>query len=161
MPIDIVLATQQHDPEELYQLFRTAMEPYIDAARGTPWNEERERAQFLKQLAPLAVRLILFEGHIVGFVDARSADGDCFLHTMVVAPEWQSRGIGSAVIKQLKARSERMSLTVLKTNPRARHFYERAGFRETGATEHRSQMAWASNPTMERDARKSSARPSS
>jgi ribosomal protein S18 acetylase RimI-like enzyme len=160
MPIAVALTTQQHDPEELYQLFRAAMEPYVDATRGTPWNEKRERTQFLKQLEPLAVRLILFEGQVVGFVDARLADGDCFLHSMIVAPEWQSKGIGSAVMAQLKAQWERMSLTVLKTNPRARHFYERAGFREVGQTEYHYQMAWASNPTMERDARKSGARPS-
>lgn len=151
---------QQHDPDELYGLFRSAMGPYVDAARGTSWNEQRERTQFLTQLEPLAVRLILFEGRVVGFVDARFANGDCFLQSMIVAQEWQSRGIGSAVIAQLQVQWERMSLTVLKANPRARHFYERAGFREVGETEYHFQMAWASNHTMERDARKSGARPS-
>ena len=80
---------------------------------------------------------------------------------MVVAPQWQSQGIGSAVIAQLKAQCERMSLTVLKTNPRARQFYEVAGFHEVAQTEHHYQLAWASNTTIERDARKNSARPSS
>jgi len=53
---------------------------------------------------------------------------DVALTTQQHDPEWQSRGIGSAVIAQLKAQWERMSFTVLKADPRARHFYERAGF---------------------------------
>ena len=62
MPMDVALTTQEDDPEELYKLFRVAMEPFVDATRGTPWDERRERTQFLKQLDPQAVRLILFSG---------------------------------------------------------------------------------------------------
>ena len=160
MPIEIALTTQGHDTEKLYQLFRSAMEPYVEAARGTPWNDERERRQFFAQLAPSSVRLILRGDQVVGFVDIRAGDNGCFLHTMVVAPGWQSSGVGGTVLEQLKAKSDRLSLTVLKTNPRARRFYERAGFREVGSTEHHYQLEWASNCTMERDARKSGACPS-
>ena len=160
MPTKVELTTQRHDAEELYQLFRRTMQPYVDAARGTPWNDDRERTQFLAQLAPASVQLILLEGQVIGFVDARAGDNDCFLHTMVIAPDWQSTGIGATVLEQLKAKSDHISLTVLKTNPRARRFYERAGFREVGSTEHHYQMVWTSNSTMERDARKSGARPS-
>jgi ribosomal protein S18 acetylase RimI-like enzyme len=160
MPIKVALTTQRHDAEELYQLFRSGMEPYVDAARGTPWNDERERKQFCAQLAPTCVRLILLEDQVIGFVDIRASDDGMFLHTMVIASNWQSNGIGGSVLEELKATSHRISLTVLKTNPRAKRFYERAGFREVGSTEHHYQMTWASNYTMERDARKSGARPS-
>src|SRR5437870_11176458 len=102
MPPRVAQSTQLHDAEALYWLFRSAMERHVNAARGGPWNEERERTQFLTQLAPACVQVILLEGKVVGFVDLR----------------------------------------VLKANPGARRFYERAGFRETGSSERHHQMAW-------------------
>jgi len=72
--MNVALSAQPHDPEALYQLFRSAMEPYVDAARGQPWNDERERAQFFLQLAPASVRLIVVEQQVVGFVDLRAFD---------------------------------------------------------------------------------------
>jgi ribosomal protein S18 acetylase RimI-like enzyme len=148
LPTEVTVVTRTHDAEELYRLFRSAMEPYVNAARGTPWNDERERAQFLTQLAPASVQLILLKNQVIGFIDFRAGENGCLLHTMVIAPEWQSNGIGSAVLRQLKAKSDQIALAVLKTNPRARHFYEQAGFRECGSTEHHCQMAWVSGVTM-------------
>jgi len=142
--MDVALRAQPHDPEALYRLFRSAMEPHVVAARGEPWNDERERAQFFEQLAPASVRVIVLKEQVVGFVDLRAFDVQCVVHTMVVAPQWQSSGVGGAVIEQLRAKWSRMSLSVLKTNTRARRFYERAGFREVGSTERHHQMAWAS-----------------
>jgi ribosomal protein S18 acetylase RimI-like enzyme len=160
MPLKVALATRRHDGEELYQLFHSSMEPYVNAARGTPWNEARERKQFFAQLAPTCVRLILLEGQVIGFVDIRASDNGALLHTMVIGPKWQSNGIGGSVLEQLKSASHRISLTVLKTNPRAKRFYERAGFREVGSTVHHYQMMWVSKCTIEKDARESGARPS-
>jgi len=143
-PMNVALTAQAQHPEALYQLFRSAMESHVVAARGEPWNDGRERAQFFEQLAPASVQVIVVEEQVIGFVDLRAFDDHCVVHTMVVAPGWQSSGIGSAVLGQLKRKWNRMSLAVLKTNPGARRFYERAGFREVGSTEHHYQMAWAS-----------------
>jgi RimJ/RimL family protein N-acetyltransferase len=120
------------------------MEPHVVAARGAPWNEEREYAQFLLQLRPASVQLIQLESEIIGFVDLRPGDNGAFLHTMIVGPKWQSSGSGSAVLELLKTQSSRISLTVLKANPRARRFYEKAGFRPTGSTETHYQLTFQS-----------------
>ena len=105
------------DPEKLYELFRAVMQPYVNAARGTAWDDARERAQFLVQLDTAAVRSIVAADEVVGFVDVRSG----------------------------LLQAQRISLTVLKTNPRARAFYERAGFRRLGATEHHHQLVWTAD----------------
>jgi RimJ/RimL family protein N-acetyltransferase len=144
-PVNVALIAQPHPPEALYRLFRSAMEPHVVAARGEPWNDERERAQFFEQLAPASVQVIVVEEQLIGFVDLRAFDDHCVVHTMVVAPRWQSSGVGSNVLELLKMKWNRISLGVLKSNPRARRFYERAGFREVGSTEHHYQMAWASS----------------
>ena len=142
--MNIALTAQPHPPEALYELFRSAMEPHVVAARAERWNDERERAQFFAQLAPASVQVIVVEDQVIGFVDLRAFDDHCVLHTMVVAPKWQSSGVGSNVLELLKMKWNRISLSVLKRNPRARRFYERAGFRDAGSTAHHHQMAWAS-----------------
>jgi len=73
--MDVVLSEQPHDPEALYRLVRSAMEPHVVAARGEPWNDARERAQFFEQLAPASVRVIAVEEQVVGFVDLRGVRG--------------------------------------------------------------------------------------
>ena len=53
-----------------------------------------------------------------------------------VHPNWQSRGIGSAVIKDLQGESAStgvpLELDVAKTNPDAERLYVRLGFRRVG-----------------------------
>ena len=149
MPRNVTLSAAEYVPERLYELFRAAMEPYVNATRKTPWNDGRERSQFLKQLVPQTIQLIHVDGQVVGFVDLRVDEDGRNLHTMIVVPEWQSKGIGSAVLDRLMANSERIALSVLKTNPRARTFYERKGFREVSSSQHHHQMIWASNPAFE------------
>lgn len=143
--MDVVLSVQPYDREALYRLFRSAMESHVAAARGESWKDKRERAQFFEQLAPASVQVIVVEGQPIGFIDLRAFGDHCVVHTMVVAPQWQSRGIGGAVLEQLKTKWSRISLRVLKANPRARRFYERSGFRDSGSTEHHHKMAWVSD----------------
>ena len=54
------------------------------------------------------------------------------LHTLCIAPEHQSRGLGSHVTRALVADARSagrgVTLSVLKTNERARRLYERLGF---------------------------------
>ena len=152
MPVNVTLSAGDCMPDILYELFRSSMKPYVNATRGAPWNERRERTQFLEQLVPHSIQLIRVDGQAVGFVDLRAERSGWNLHTMIVMPKWQSKGIGSTVLDRLMASSERITLSVLKTNPRARAFYERKGFRETSSSQHHHQMTWASNPTVERDA---------
>jgi ribosomal protein S18 acetylase RimI-like enzyme len=48
---------------------------------------------------------------------------------LYVAPEWQRRGVGSALIAEARRRSpERLILDTFQANARARAFYEKQGF---------------------------------
>jgi ribosomal protein S18 acetylase RimI-like enzyme len=154
----VTLSADEYVPEKLYEMFRSAMEPYVNATRGTPWNESRERTQFLEQLVPQSIQLIRVNDEIVGFVDLRVERDGRNLHTMIVVPERQSQGIGSAILKRLMATSGRITLSVLKTNPRARAFYEGKGFRHVSSSQYHHQMTWGSNSTVERDAPQASRR---
>ena len=135
--------------ETLYDVFREAMEPHVNAARGEPWDDVRERTQFFGQLSGSAIRDICVDGIPVGFVDVRIRADDLLLHTMVITPAWQSRGVGSRVLGELKAEAvaaqRSLSLSVLIPNVRARRFYERLGFEVVSTSPHHNHMVWSSN----------------
>lgn len=68
--------------------------------------------------------------------DAPSGVGELF--AIYVHPDWDGRGIGTALhgvgIATLAARFDEATLWVLEGNARACHFYERLGWRRDGGT---------------------------
>ena len=80
-------------------------------------------------------------GRVVGFaivrVVAGSGVGEAELESIVIAPGWRGRGLGSSLLSE-SARcawelgANRLDLEVRGTNSAAIRLYERAGFQETG-----------------------------
>ncbi|HKA67608.1 MAG TPA: GNAT family N-acetyltransferase [Actinomycetes bacterium] len=64
------------------------------------------------------------DGRPVGF----AAVGGGMLHHLYVAPEWQGRGVGGALLDAARAGRDRLEVWVFQQNERARTFYERRGF---------------------------------
>jgi GNAT superfamily N-acetyltransferase len=80
------------------------------------------------------------DGEVVGFASvgpSRDEDGLGELYAIYVAPESWSTGAGRALIEaaeeQLASEYPSALLWVLEENPRARRFYERAGWAADGA----------------------------
>jgi ribosomal protein S18 acetylase RimI-like enzyme len=80
------------------------------------------------------------DGRVVGFVSvgpSRDEDGFGELYAIYVEPESWSGGAGRALIEaaeeELAAGYDSALLWVLEDNPRARNFYERAGWFADGA----------------------------
>jgi GNAT superfamily N-acetyltransferase len=143
--MNVTLAAE-HGIKGLYDMFRGAMEGHVNASRREAWNDARERKQFYEQLSVSTIRVIRVDAAAAGFIDFRSEEDACRLHTMVIVPEWQSQGVGAIVIERLRAEAQALNrpltLSVLKANPRARSFYEREGFSVTASTETHDAMAW-------------------
>lgn len=138
----------EHGIKGLYEMFRGAMEGHVNASRREPWNDARERKQFFEQLSVVSVRIIRVDGEVAGFVDFRPGVEKCELHTMIVVPQWQSKGVGAAVLEGLRTEAQALKkpivLSVLKTNPRALYFFERQGFSATSSSQDHDQMVWTS-----------------
>ena len=117
------------DVEFLCDVFLRSLREVITASRGR-WDAQRERAQFLSQLDLSGTRLIECDGRAVGFLTVVPEEGTLDLHTLCVQPEHQGQGIGGHVMRALAGEAGRRAirLSVLRTNPRARAFYERLGF---------------------------------
>jgi ribosomal protein S18 acetylase RimI-like enzyme len=81
------------------------------------------------------------DGEVVGFVSvgaSRDADADGELYAIYVLPKHWSTGAGRALMEAGEAalrglRHHDVVLWVLEDNPRARRFYERAGWATDGA----------------------------
>lgn len=67
---------------------------------------------------------------------------------IVIGKEFRNSGIGTTVLRhlQIEAKIVRqvLSLAVLKTNDRAKHFYEKLGFLVTGENPTHVEMQWRS-----------------
>lgn len=131
------------DTEFLIGCFLRSMFESITACRGR-WDETRERAQFVSQLDLNATRVIKAEDIDVGFIMCLQQSAALQIHTLCVAPEHQSRGIGSHVTMEVVDRGlkagQDVVLSVLKTNPRAEALYRRLGFTVVEESEHHHHM---------------------
>jgi ribosomal protein S18 acetylase RimI-like enzyme len=126
-----------------YELFRAAMRDYEEAAHGA-WDEHARWAEFQAGFPIGRARIIEVDGERVGAIDAERRADAWHLNNFEIAPGWQSRGIGTRLIRDLVARAADeglpVALDVLKVNPRARALYERLGFERVGETATHIQM---------------------
>jgi ribosomal protein S18 acetylase RimI-like enzyme len=116
---------------------RTAIGPYLQATFG--WNDAAASAYFDERLDASGGQVIEVDGVAVGELLVEERPGELFLVRLALMPEWQGRGIGSAIVRMLIERAcERgaaVTLEVFKTNPRATKLYESLGFVRVGETE--------------------------
>jgi GNAT superfamily N-acetyltransferase len=136
---------RQATPDEAEAVARVQVETW-QAAYAHVLPRERllglsvaDRAETWKRTPPLVAEV---NGEIVGFVSvgrSRDADGDGELYAIYVLPEHWGAGVGRALIEAGETRLRelghgRASLWVLEDNPRARNFYETAGWSTDGTT---------------------------
>jgi ribosomal protein S18 acetylase RimI-like enzyme len=140
------IATRQATPADqpfLLNCFLRSMRETITACRGQ-WDEVREREQFEHQLVLETTHVIQLDGVDVGFLMLVEEPATLQLHTLCVVPDYQGRGIGSQVTRNVisegQRRRRRVILSVLTSNIRAAALYERLGFRVVGESEHHRYM---------------------
>ena len=112
-----------------------------DELEAMPVDDERWGAR-LERLPPGWSIFVAEDGdgEVVGFSSvgpSRDERGLGELYAIYVDPDAWSTGAGRALIEcaeeQLRAEYDVATLWVLEENPRARHFYERAGWTPDGA----------------------------
>ena len=117
----------------LFELHRAALGAYVDATWG--WDEATQVAFFDARFDPTRREIIQVAGADVGVLAVDDAPGEIYLAMIALLPEWQGRGIGSAIIGSIlrrAAKSDRaVTLRVLRRNPRAIELYESLGFTRT------------------------------
>ena len=118
----------------LYALHRSTMRDVIEQTWG--WDEAGQRANFQRRFDGYTVSIIEIGSRAVGSLWLERKPDSLYIHDLQVAPAYQGRGIGTAVvemvIEQGAACGLPIVLSVVLANPQARDLYERLGFRVTG-----------------------------
>ncbi len=120
------------DRDWLWKTKTRCLRSYIEQTYG-PWDEDIQRAaRFDATFIPEDIHIVSVDGRDAGFIAARQDPDVIQLFNLAIAPEFQGRGLGTAVLRDLLAlaQSRRMPvrLQVMKVNP-ARRLYERVGFK--------------------------------
>lgn len=72
------------------------------------------------------------DGRIVGSVRAKMNEGTCLIGRLIVHPDFQSRGIGTTLLREIEGRfkgAERFELFTGYKSERNLHIYGKAGYR--------------------------------
>jgi len=127
----------QADAEFAFGAKKAALGEYVRRTYG--WDEAEQRRLHEQRYDPSHTRIIASDGEDVGLLACRAEDGRLHILQLFLLPAAQGRGIGSHVLSQVldeTRRSQRpIFLRVLRSNPRARAFYDQHGFRATEETE--------------------------
>jgi ribosomal protein S18 acetylase RimI-like enzyme len=128
----------------IYALNRTTMQPYVEPIWG--WDEAFQREAFARRWNPDNQQIIVVNGRDAGRITLNETPELIYLAQINLLPEFQGKGIGTAVIQSIQANAERagkfVELRVLKTNPDARRLYERLGFTVFDETDTHFWMRW-------------------
>ena len=117
------------DVEPIAELRAVVMRP--DLERLGRFDERRVRQRFRDAFVAEHLSVIEVEGRFAGCVALRPAEDGHWLEHFFIDPELQGRGLGSAVLRALLARTDARGVTVrldVLQGSQARRLYERHGF---------------------------------
>ena len=117
------------DVEPVAELRAVVMRP--DLERLGRFDEHRVRQRFRDAFVAEQLSVIVVEGRFAGCVALRPAEDGHWLEHFFVDPGLQGRGLGSAVLRTLLARTDADGVTVrlnVLQGSQARRLYERHGF---------------------------------
>ena len=123
------------DYDFLYDLHVATLRAYVERTWG--WDEAFQRAHFREHWNPSACQIVVVGGRDAGVLQVQRRGGEIVLGNIRIAPAWQRRGLGTAIIQDILSQAQKdglpVVLQVLKVNP-AKRLYERLGFVVTDET---------------------------
>ncbi len=142
MPVDMTqFETRQAtagDFQRLLGIRNQVLREYIVQVRG--WDEAREEARFRRNFDAETTQVVMSGDLVVGFLGVREEDDHLYIAQAYIIPEFQGRGIGTTLIREVLAGNLPVELWVMTSNTGARRLYERLGFQVTGEENHHYRM---------------------
>jgi GNAT superfamily N-acetyltransferase len=127
----------------IYRLRAETLRGYLP---GAGIVDHAEQDAFFARFDVARHRLVSVEGQRAGAISVLEREDALHLANLHLAPDFQHRGLGTALVEELQRRAtERavpVTLNVLKVNP-AVAFYQRLGFRIEGEQGIRHRMVWS------------------
>lgn len=126
-----LVKASEADSDFVYQLKKVVLKEYVQKT-WQRWDEDFQRRFHKENYNTSNIKIIKINGTSAGTIDVREGDRNIFISGLYILPEFQGRGIGSSILKELldKAQSEqkRLELEVLRVNADAQRLYKRLGF---------------------------------
>jgi ribosomal protein S18 acetylase RimI-like enzyme len=135
MPAFEFRPTGKSDFAFCWPIYREAMEP-LTAALGA-WNEPAQRRLVEETLSDEGASILIAEKSDSGWLHVSETRFIIHLSHIYLEPAARNHGLGTKFMTWMNERAKRkdkdFTLELLKNN-RARHLYERLGFRVTGTS---------------------------
>ena len=132
------------DYEPLFNLHAALFKAQIEQIWG--WDEVWQRENFAEEWSCCRARVIESAGRPVGCVLTKQETDHLYLLSIGLIEGFQGKGIGGEIMKALQNEAFELSLplrlSTFRINPRALAFYQRLGFKITGATETSDKLEW-------------------
>ncbi|MGW8486002.1 GNAT family N-acetyltransferase [Streptomyces sp. NPDC055886] len=122
-------AAESSDIEAIAELRATVMR--ADLERLGRYDGHRVRQRLRDSFSARYTSVITVDGDLAGCVTVRPAEDRLWLEHFYLAPRHQGRGLGSAVLRTVLARTDAQGMTVglnVLRGSAARRLYERHGF---------------------------------
>jgi ribosomal protein S18 acetylase RimI-like enzyme len=134
------------DFQFVWSLYRDLMKPLT--VELLEWNEPGQKRVVELALTQKGTSIIVIDGLDAGWLQVDESPGSIYLRQLYLAPSLQNRGIGTAIVRELRDKAwqagKALTLDVMKNN-RARLLYERLGFRVIGESEYKLKIRWQEN----------------
>lgn len=142
-PAFVIRPVERHELEKLIEIYRSGYEGLEEYAE-TDEKDIRDYLEWLYEGEPNGFLVAETESELIGFIsvhtdwwDRRYQRRTAEFHELVVKRDWQSKGIGKALmmagLDYARAKGcEYASLWVGEGNLKARKWYHRLGFEEVG-----------------------------
>ena len=100
------------DRDTLYRIRREAMRPYVEQVWG--WDEELQERRFCESYDHTETQVVIVDGLAVGLLRVSESESALFIDQVEIVPDYQGRGIGTALINDLLARGRPVELRLMK-----------------------------------------------
>ena len=134
------------DSEWVFLVKKAALGKYIEQTWG--WDEDFQRQFHANDFDPVQTQIVVEDGSDVGWMIVSETESEIQLQEIYIHPDHQGHGIGShlvgLVLNKARSPSKPVRLQVLRVNVRARHLYERLGFKVIGENDKHYLMSTSS-----------------
>jgi GNAT superfamily N-acetyltransferase len=109
------------------------------------WNESLQDRFFEAKWSETPHQMIVLDGALIGFLSVINKPECVYLNELQILPEYQGKGFGGQIIKDLQEKGRALHLPVrlqVLLQNHAQALYSRHGFVETTRTETHVCMEW-------------------
>lgn len=114
------------DLDLTYKIKKNALSEYLEQLWG--WNDEAQYEFHLEHFNPNNFQIIEILNSPIGYLETTKENSILFILNLMILKEFQGKGIGKIILKDLLKNHPRIQLEVLKVNLQAIRFYEGFGF---------------------------------